>query len=86
MVEHEDGVLQGSVLALNLFDLFIQIAALLLELLLLLRSLFDKNTHGRESCDSVNKRLDFNELDFSGLVQMQRGGRRTPHLGDEVCL
>lgn len=54
MVEHEDGVLQGSVLALNLFDLFIQIAALLLELLLLLRSLFDKNTHGRESRDSVN--------------------------------
>lgn len=56
MVEHEDGVLQRSVLALNLFDLFIQIAALLLELLLLLRTLFDKNTHGRESRDSVNKR------------------------------
>lgn len=39
MVEHEDGVLQGSVLALHPLDLLVQVAALLLELLLLLSRL-----------------------------------------------
>lgn len=39
VVEHQDGVLQGFVFALHPFDLRVQVAALLLELLLLLSRL-----------------------------------------------